>query len=133
MPLDKSVQRNIYLLISKNLSLKHVGVLQVPSQFYGNYPVIPLYNSMVKEFESNKMKAFYCKTCLKWPLSKRQKIGFQDRLSLNAGQKYCRMLRGEHSATLLNFIKLPIVNMVFVLSIFEWPFYQGFTVSKSRL
>ena len=35
----------------------------------------------------------YSKTCVKQPLSKRQKIGFQDRLSLNAGQKYCRMLQ----------------------------------------
>ena len=34
----------------------------------------------------------YSKTCLKWPLKKKTKIGFQDRLSLNAGQKYCRML-----------------------------------------
>ena len=33
----------------------------------------------------------YSKTCLKRPLSKRQKISFQDQLSLNGGQKYCRM------------------------------------------
>ena len=31
---------------------------------------------------------------------KKIKIGFQDRLSLNAGQKYCRMLQREHSAIL---------------------------------
>ena len=37
------------------------------------------------------------------------KIGFQDRLSLNAGQKYCRMLQGEHSAILSTCIKLPFV------------------------
>ena len=30
-------------------------------------------------------------SCVKRPLSKRLKIGFQDQLSLNAGQKYCRM------------------------------------------
>ena len=36
-----------------------------------------------------------------------------------AGQKYCRMLQGEHSAILSNFIKLPFVIKVFVLSIFE--------------
>ena len=36
--------------------------------------------------------AIYGKTCVKQPLSKRPKIGFQDQLSLNAGQKYCRML-----------------------------------------
>ena len=43
------------------------------------------------------------------PLSKRGKIVFQDLLSLNAGQKYCRMLQQEHSAILLTFIKLPFV------------------------
>ena len=41
----------------------------------------------------------YSKTCVKWPLSKRPNIGFQDQLSLNAGPKYCRMLQ-EHSAIL---------------------------------
>ena len=35
----------------------------------------------------------YSKTCLKWPLKKMTKIVFQDRLPLNAGQKYCRMLQ----------------------------------------
>ena len=48
----------------------------------------------------------YSKTCVKQPLSKRPKIGFQDQLSLNAGQTYCRMLQGEHSAILLTFIKV---------------------------
>ena len=40
------------------------------------------------------------KTSVKRPLSKRPKSGFQDYLLLNAGQKYCRMLQGEHSAIL---------------------------------
>ena len=34
----------------------------------------------------------------------------------------------ELSAILLTFIKLPIVIKIFVLSIFELPFYTGFTV-----
>ena len=51
----------------------------------------------------------YNKTCVKQPLSKRQKISFQDQLSLNAGHKYCRMLPLEHSAILLAFIELPAV------------------------
>ena len=34
----------------------------------------------------------YIKTCLKWPLAKRPKFGFQYQLSLNAGQKNCRIL-----------------------------------------
>ena len=78
------------------------------------------------------VNAFECsKTCVKQPLSKRPKIGFQDQLSLNAGQKYCRMLQVEHSAILSTFIKLPFVIKMFVLSIFEWPFYTGFTVIGS--
>ena len=59
---------------------------------------------------------------------KKTKIVFQDQLSLNAGQKYCRMLKWAHSAILSTFIKLPIVTKIFVLSIFEWPFYTGFTL-----
>ena len=66
------------------------------------------------------------KICVKRPLSKRSKISFQDQLLLNAGQKYCRMLQGEHPAIFLTFIKLPFVSKIFVLSIFEWPFYCRF-------
>ena len=32
-----------------------------------------------------------------------------------------------HSAILSTFIKLPFVIKIYVLSIFEWPFYTGFT------
>ena len=68
----------------------------------------------------------YSITCLKRSLKKKTKIGFQDWLSLNAGQKYCRML--EHSAILSTFIELPFVFKTFVLSVFEWPLKTGFTV-----
>ena len=47
------------------------------------------------------------KPCLKPPLKKNKKIGIQYRLSIKAGQKYCRMLQREHSAILSTFIKLP--------------------------
>ena len=70
----------------------------------------------------------YSKTCVKRPLSKRTQVGFQNQIALNAGQKYCRMLQVEHSAKLSTFIKLSFVIKIFVLSIFEWPFYTGFTV-----
>ena len=75
----------------------------------------------------------YSKICVKRPVSKRSKIGSQDQLSLNAGQKYCRMLpcrmlQREHSAILSDLIKLPFVIRTFVLSIFEWPFYTGFSI-----
>ena len=66
----------------------------------------------------------YSKTRVKQPLSERQKIGFQDQLSLNAGQKNCRMLQGEHSAILLTFIKLPFAINIFVLFIFSGRFTQ---------
>ena len=59
---------------------------------------------------------------------KKTKIGFQDQISLNAGQKYCRMLPLEHSAIISTFIKLPFVFKAFVLSIFEWPLKTDFTV-----
>ena len=78
-------------------------------------------------------KSVYSKTCVKQPLSKRLKIGFQYHLSLNAGQKYCRMLPLEHSAILLAFIKLPFVIKIFVLSMFEWPFYTGSTVPSIKI
>ena len=64
---------------------------------------------------------------------KKPKIGLQDQLSLNAGQKYCRMLQGEHSAILSTFIKLRFVFKTFVLSIFEWPLKTGFTLPYSIL
>ena len=73
------------------------------------------------------------KTCVKRPLSKRQKMSFQDQLSINAGRKYCRMLQGEHSAILSTFIKLPFIIKIFVLSIFEWLFYIGFTVNHDLI
>ena len=58
-------------------------------------------------FKSREIKTMYSKTCLKQPL--------------NAGQKYCRMLQGEHSAILSTFIKLPFSIKTFVLSILSGP------------
>ena len=52
------------------------------------------------------------------------KIGFQDQLSLNGGQKYYRMLQGEHSAMLLVFIKLPFVIKIFVCLFLRGRFTQ---------
>ena len=86
----------------------------------------------IPKFQLSQLRVLskYSKTCLKQPLSKRPKIVFQDQLSLNAGQKYCRMLKGEHSAILSTFIELPFVIKGIVLSIFEWPLKTGFTVCK---
>ena len=60
----------------------------------------------------------YSKTCLKRSLSKRANIGFQYQLSLNAGQKYCRMIQGKHSAILSTFIVLPFVIKIAVFVYF---------------
>ena len=49
---------------------------------------------------------------------KYQKMFFQDQLSLN---------------TLSTFIELPFVIKPFVLFIFEWPLYSGFTVLMYHL
>ena len=66
---------------------------------------------------------------------RRPKIGFQGRLLLNAGQKYCRMLQESilqyFSAILLTFIKVPFVLKTFVLSIVEWPLKRGFTLESN--
>ena len=59
-------------------------------------------------------KIVYSKIRVKRPLSNRPKNWFYDQLSLNAGQKYCRMLQGEHSAIFSTFIKLPFVIKIFV-------------------
>ena len=69
----------------------------------------------------------YSKTCVKQPLSKRPKNGFQDRLSINADQKVLL-----NAAILWTCIKLPFVIKISVVSIFEWPFYPGFTVYWSQ-
>ena len=70
----------------------------------------------------------YSKTCVKRQLKHRQNKEFNNNWKLNEGLKYCRMLPLEHSAILLTCIKLPFVIKIFVLSIFEWPIYTGFTV-----
>ena len=58
-------------------------------------------------------------------------LGFQDQYHLKQNAP-SRMPPLEHSAILLTFIKLPFVVKIFVLSIFEWPFYTGFTVPSRR-
>ena len=61
------------------------------------------------------------KPVLRGPSKRRPKLVLKDRLLLNAGQKYCRMLQREHSAILLTFIKLPFVIKT------------GFTVMDSNM
>ena len=79
-------------------------------------------------------KIVYSKTCVKRPLKRR----FYDRLSLNAGRKYCRMFPLEHSAILSTFIKLPFIIKIFVLSFLSQALktsflHQHYTNSVSSL
>ena len=57
----------------------------------------------------------YSKTCVKQPLLKRPKIGFKDQLSLNAGQKYCRMLQGW---SILQYFRPSLSYQLFLGSLF---------------
>ena len=77
--------------------------------------------------------AYTVKHVFKRPLKKNNKIGFQYQLLLNAGQKYCRMLHGEHSAILSTFNNLPFSIKTFVLFILKWLLKTGFAVRNCCL
>ena len=84
-----------------------------------------------QSFVISKKKNHYLNTVK--PVSRghskrRPENGFQDRLSVNAAQKYCRMLLLEHFAILLTCIKLPLVIKIFGLSTIEWQLKTCFTV-----
>ena len=72
----------------------------------------------------------YSKTCVKRPLSNDQKLVSKTNYRLIQFRSIAEFFQGEHSAILLTLIKLPFVIKMFVLSIFEWRFYPGFTVMK---
>ena len=76
---------------------------------------------------NDRMVLMFSKTCVKRPISKIPKNGFQDELSLYAGQKYCRMLQREHSAIFLPSISY-CLSIRFFLSIFEWLFYTVWSI-----
>ena len=69
------------------------------------------------------------KTCVKRPLSKRPKMVFQTNYPLMQVKSIAECSKRKHSAILSTFIKQPVVIKIFVLSIFEWPFYTGFTIT----
>ena len=64
---------------------------------------------------------------------KDQNLVFKTGYHLNAGQKYYRTLRGEHSAILSSFIKLPFVIKTRLLSIFEWPILAVSSYTHMRI
>ena len=70
----------------------------------------------------------YSITCLKPPLKKLLNIGFQDRLLLNAGQKYCRMLQESILQYFRPSLSYHISLRPLFCLFFEWPLKTGFTV-----
>ena len=72
----------------------------------------------------------YSKTFVKRPLSKRPKRFFKTDSRLMQVKSIAECSKGEHSAIVSTFIRLPVVIKTFILSIFEWPFYTGFTVCE---
>ena len=60
----------------------------------------------------------YSKTCVKRTFIIRPQIGFQDQLSLIAGQKYFRMLQGENSAILSTSIKPIYVTKILICFVY---------------
>ena len=69
-------------LLGSNMALQHIN--QRDDILHGYRLNLIWRDSKASIFE-------YSKTSVKRPLSKRLKVGFQDQLSLNAGQAYCKM------------------------------------------
>ena len=78
----------------------------------------------VKEAGEQKMND---KTCVKRSLSKRPKLVFNTDYRLMQVKVLQNAPKGAFCNT-FDLIKLPFVIKIFVLSIFEWPFYTDFTV-----
>ena len=85
-------------------------------------------------------KSMYSKTCVKRPLSERQKMVFKTNYRLMQVKSIAKCSKAsilplEHSAILLTFTKLSFVIKIFVLSIFdfEWQFYTGFIATDKSI
>ena len=70
---------------------------------------------------------YYSETGLKWPLKKDQKLVFKTPYRLMQVKKIAECPKRAF-CNISTFIKLPFVIKTFVLSIFAWLFYTGFTV-----
>ena len=111
-----------------NTALENLDWLQFMKQFFINvsYHILVASLTLVALFFSHEF--FNTVISALSSHSEKTKIGFQDRLSLNAGQNVLQNAPREHSAILPACIKLPSVFKTFVLFISEWPLKTGFTV-----
>ena len=83
-----------YAALNKGITILHYFFSFLSLAFSKqNFNLNCIFHRFVVVENSSMTISLYNKTCVKRPLSKRPKIGFQDQLLLNAGQKYCRMLQ----------------------------------------
>ena len=108
-------RRQTALLWSKRLS--HFCLMEFPT--FINWTNLLLIKGLLgRKFQVQCINtAYYSKTCVKRPLSKRQKIDFQDQFLLFAGQKYCRMLQGDKTMILMTNGSLTKASLSYHLSL----------------
>ena len=88
---EEKIHAFIQYFVSNSCSYNINNVICCKLLFKGlRYTVQSLYNAM---FGAIGMDCITVKPVLSGHSKRRPKIVFQDRLSLNAGQKYCRMLQ----------------------------------------
>ena len=73
----------------------------------------------------------YSKTGIKLPLLKRQKLVFTTNYRLVQVKSIAECSKGSILQYFRPSLSYHYVIKIFVLSIFEWPFYTGFTVDDS--
>ena len=108
------------------ISLELIKISCIPLNIYKNIPYpfmllahIPVF---LKPLPGPHYLLHFCsKNLIKYSenTQKDQNLVFKTDYHLNAGQKYYRTLRGEHSAILSSFTKIPFVIKTGLLSIFE--------------
>ena len=122
------------------ISLELIKISCIPLNIYKNilYPFMLLAHIPVslKPLPGPHYLLHFCsKYLIKYSKNtqKDQNLVFKTDYHLNAGQKYYRTLRGEHSAILSSFIKLPFVIKIGLLSIFEWPILAASSYTHMRI
>ena len=70
----------------------------------------------------------YCKSCLKLPLKKDQKLDFKSDFGLMQVKSIAECSLAIFDLQLSTFIKVPFVFKILDLYIFEWTLKTGFTV-----
>ena len=122
------------------LSLELIKISCIPLNIYKNipYPFMLLAHIPVslKPLPGPHYLLHFClKNLIKYSKNtqKDQNLVFKTVYHLNAGQKYYRTLREEHSAILSSFSKLPFVIKTGFLSIFEWPILAVSSYTHMRI